>query len=229
MFSQKEIKDIVRELKLNGYSDLGVIEDLDLLSLAKQLGTPVPVLPGEPELGIVGGRSESGELSPNEYAVAYGNGNIPLHTDAAYYRVPPRLGILRLKPTSVSNRPTLLADPMHGNPSHQELSALRRSLWRIYGGGRLTPFAGRLIEKQGSDYYFRFDMNCMRPYFKKRREGRSVFDNILNRCTRYEVDWKPGQTVLWDNWKLLHGNGSVTEGKHGKRVLERVLVNVRIM
>ena len=228
MLSQPEIGDIATELKLSGYVDLGVRKDLDILSLGRQLGTPVPVLPGEPELGLVGARSEAGELSPNEYAAVYGGANIPLHTDAAYYRVPPRLGILRLKPTSVSDRPTILVNPLSSKPDHREFAALRRSLWRIYGGGSLTPFAGRIVEAKGDDYWFRFDHNCMRPYFRRGKAIEALFHNLLERCTRHEIAWQPGQIVVWDNWKLLHGNGSVKQGTQGKRILERVLINAAL-
>jgi hypothetical protein len=225
MLTKNNIRDIKSDIVSRGFSDLGVNSNLNLLECAKLFGKPVPIMPGEPELGFVGGRSESKNLSSNEYAVVYAGKNIPLHTDAAYFRIPPRIVMLKLKETSFSNRSTILVNPMHGKPSFSELLVLRRSLWRIYGGNKLIPFAGHILERCDSIYFFRYDMNCMKPYFRRNVAGKHVIKIILKRCQEHEIQWKPGQTIIFDNWKMLHGTGPVYKTNRTNRILERVLVD----
>ncbi|XPV68804.1 MAG: TauD/TfdA family dioxygenase [Halarcobacter sp.] len=216
--------NIMFEVETKGFCDLGVIKNFDLLKFAYKIGKPIPILPDEPKLGLVGARSLSSNLSSNEYATIYKE-NIPFHTDAAYYKIPPKYLILRLKKTSLSNRNTTVKK-LFTNLSQEIVDILSKSLWKVRSpNGRY--FIGKIIERRNNDFFIRYDSNSMVPYFKKNQYSREVLEGVLDKIQTFEITWEPEKIVILNNWKVLHGNSKVINDiDSSNRILERVLVEV---
>lgn len=224
MISDKALKSILQEVETEGFVDLGIIKNLDLLSFAQRIGKPTPILPNEPELGLVGGRVKEDNLSIKEYASIYKK-NIPFHTDAAFYKLPPKYLILKLKQTSQSNRTTTIKKIFTGIDKYS-FNIFNKSLWKIR-----TPqggfFIGKIMEKVNKDYFFRYDQNSMEPYFRKNIQTKYLLNSIIDNLQLYQIHWEPEQVVIVNNWKVFHGNSEIVNNIPSQyRILERVLVTI---
>ncbi len=224
MISDKALKSILHKVEIQGFIDLGIMKNFDLLSFAQRIGKPTPILPNEPELGLVGGRVKANNLSIKEYASIYKK-NIPFHTDAAYYELPPKYLILKLKQTSQSNRTTTIKKIFTAIDQYS-FNIFNKSLWKIR-----TPqggfFIGKIIEKVNDNYFFRYDQNSMKPYFKKNIQSKYLLNNIINNLPLYQIHWEPEQVVIINNWKVFHGNSEIINNIPSQhRILERVLVTI---
>jgi len=211
----------------NGFVDLGVVNNLDVLALARDLGRPVPSVAGGELVDKLGAPRLDG-YSSREFATVYGDGPIPFHTDCPYQDPPPRYAILRLRSDAWSERATLFVDFAAAILSPMARLLLEREPWYVDDGltpRRLTHVLRRDPES-GRDI-LGWDANCMTPYFRRRASAATVIDEVMNTASVRAVQWLPGQTVIFDNWRLLHALAAAPSGKrplHPHRILERVLV-----
>ncbi|WP_321502286.1 hypothetical protein [Breoghania sp.] len=219
----------VEALRLTGFVNLGVCHDLDLVALAMRLGQPVPSVDGDDLVDQLGAPRPEG-YSAREFATVYAGRQMPFHTDCAYQDPPPRYAIMRLRSDAQSDRPTLFIDIHSADLPAEQWRALRREPWYVEDGAsrrRLTRVL-RFDTRSRSDVLI-WDTNCMRPYFRRRSVAAGIMEGMINSASPKVVNWEPGQTVVFDNWRYLHTLGErqgrpVMEG--GRRILERVLVRV---
>jgi L-asparagine oxygenase len=145
----------------------------------------------------------------NTYSGNYGLGNFPLHTDMAHWHVPPRFLMLRCLQGSAAV-PTTLAD---GLPIIQQVgeTVLARALVkprRSVQGKRLLL---RLYERNLVGCHFlRWDEKYILPASPAGERGISQLRVALAAAPRRDVHLaRPGDTLVLDNWRMLHGRGSV--------------------
>jgi L-asparagine oxygenase len=158
--------------------------------------------------------------SPVSYSGNYGLGHFPLHTDFAHWCRPPRYLLLRCVVGS-SDVSTQLLD------GHTLISAvgpdrLARTLVRprrpLNGQRPLLRITDRVNDRAT---LLRWDFLFIRP---ATAFSASVYGEIvayLLHGTPTEVFLaSPGDTLIIDNWRMLHGRSSVI-GRESDRLIER--------
>jgi L-asparagine oxygenase len=145
----------------------------------------------------------------NTYSGNYGLGTFPLHTDMAHWHIPPRFLMLRCLKGSAAV-PTILVD---GLPIIEQVGAttLARALVkprRTVQGKRLLL---RLYERDRAGCHFlRWDEKYILPASRAGELGMSQLRTALGISPRRNIHltW-PGDTLIIDNWRMLHGRGSI--------------------
>lgn len=160
------------------------------------------------------------ESPPNIYSGNYGLGAFPLHTDLAHWYVPPRYLALRCI-VGVSNVYTVLLD---GRVIQREIgaSALRRTLVqprRSLNG--MLPLLRILDDPQGLGTLLRWDSLFIKPASDASAATFNRIQAILGGSSMIRLSLtSPGDTLIIDNWRILHGRSAVPRNKV-ERHLER--------
>lgn len=159
--------------------------------------------------------------TPNTYSGNYGLQKFPMHTDLAHWFIPPRYLALRCIVGS-KNVATHIVD---GNDIISAIGEdkLRRAIVkprRPHNGQ--TPIL-RLLERSSSDDdILRWDSLFIRPASDIGKSISNEFNIILDENTPCDVFLiNPGDTIIIDNWRMLHGRAVVTEDANN-RLIERI-------
>lgn len=160
------------------------------------------------------------DAAPNTYSGIFGRERFPFHTDLAHWRDPPRYLMLRCI-KGYPDIPTLVLDG-HELVQAIDPDLLNRALVkprRPRGGsfGMLT-----LREPEGDrDALLRWDEVYLKPVSK-------IGEQAIARM-KAEIEWRnaientlaePGDTMIIDNWRMLHARAAVPAGRED-RVIER--------
>jgi len=158
--------------------------------------------------------------TPNTYSGIYGLQRFPFHTDLAHWRVPPRYLLLRCV-TGYPDVPTLLID---GRTviSAVTLDILTRAIFKPRRPKDGLVSLLRLCEPINEGLRLRWDEVFLKPASK--------IGCIADQCVRAEIaECEPlsialaarGDTLLIDNWRMLHARSPVPVGRENRK-LERV-------
>jgi L-asparagine oxygenase len=180
-------------------------------------------------VGIVFGRgaaihelkSKSAEDStPNTYSGMYGSDRFPFHTDLAHWRFPPHFLMLRCI-KGFEAVATVLIDGLRAieGVDHTVFSrALVRPRRPIQGS---LPLLRLYDRQQGDRGRLRWDDVFIQPASRAGEIAVTTFKRCLARSKPIGVSLaKPGDTLIVDNWRMLHGRSSVPPPCQG-RVIER--------
>jgi L-asparagine oxygenase len=160
------------------------------------------------------------QASPASYSGNYGLGQFPLHTDFAHWARPPRYLLLRC----LVGSPDVSTQLMDGARLTASIgpNRLGRALVRPR-----RPLNGqrpllRILERvNGRPALLRWDFLFIRPATTL---SASVCDEIvqyLTQATPAEFFLaSPGDTLVIDNWRMLHGRSSVISAE-SERLIER--------
>lgn len=161
----------------------------------------------------------------NQYSGSFGFNEFPLHTDLAHWARPPRYFILRAVAGSAFVPTTMLA----GSAIIAAVgdSIFRRALaqprqWRHSSPRCLLPLAFF----QDGVFGLRWDSLFLNPVNQAAHEVASV----MSQATWKEPDTAhitltdAGDTLIVDNWRMLHGRGNVPSSE-ASRHLERVYLS----
>lgn len=159
--------------------------------------------------------------TPNTYSGNYGLKAFPLHTDLAHWRLPPRYLILRCKVGSPDVN-TLLLDgkTIVEACGHAVLSRALVKPRRPMNG--TLPLLRLYQQTKRGLGILRWDQLFIRP---ASAHGNLAF-NLVKAKIDCAIPWTislkaPGDTLVVDNWRMLHGRSSVPKGGEG-RVIERM-------
>lgn len=195
------------------------------ISVAESLGV-VASIPSMPTVYAIRPRLQH-EAPRNVYSGNFGLGPFPFHTDLAHWHMPPRYILLRcLHPAAQVCTPVL----------HQEIAltgissiAVRRALYqpRRKLDGRSSLL--RLIQTTKATSLFRWDDVFLNPANEEAIEVANRLRSIQPERTGVQIFLKKrGDTLLLDNWSVLHGRSGVP-GNSVNRLIERVyLTEVRL-
>jgi alpha-ketoglutarate-dependent taurine dioxygenase len=181
-----------------------------------QVGTPVSLGSGSSLHALTPASTD--QRGPNSYSGLYGLGAFPLHTDLAHYRLPPRYFVLRCRlPGSLVG--TTLLD------SADIVASVGASL---LSRGLVQPRRPRAGTRPLLRLYdpairlFRWDFEFIRPASDAGAEAVAAVGAALHRSEPAEIrlDY-PGDMVVIDNWRMLHGRTAVPPSGTG-RCIERV-------
>lgn len=172
---------------------------------------------------------EPNSLTPRNW-LSYGRESydLPLHTDYPDYEVPPRFVLLKCHTVGKFPIETIFYDVGKEALTHPELQTLLNEPWLTTGGIEKSRVI-RLLEVDSNNGVplLRYASNVMRPFFPTSSSGRRILTEIVNATCPIRIVLLPGDIVLWDNWRVLHGRqiASATPGAWQvgtERVLERL-------
>ncbi|MCH7500823.1 MAG: hypothetical protein IH886_12585 [Nitrospinae bacterium] len=207
-----------QELEAQGYVNLGVIDpDIDTLAVAEKIGSVVKIS-GVPAVQSLTPKYKK-ETPPNIYSGNFGLKEFPLHTDLAHWYIPPRFFILRAKVPApdVSTMILHYAKFLKDVPSKLVSRALFKPRRKLDNKLFLLRLVSQGISRW--DEIFISPENdsakCISEYIKN-KDFSTVTDKIsfMNK----------GETLLVDNWKVLHGRSKVPQGSMN-RTVERVYLS----
>lgn len=159
------------------------------------------------------------DAAPNTYSGNFGTGEFPLHTDLAHWAVPPRYVALRCV-SGLSSVGTTLLD------GFVVAKAIGRSRLRMALVQPRRPLRNglhllRLLDTERSDGSdrFRWDSIFLKPANAFAATVIAEVSAFLARArTGQAVLTEPGDTLLLDNWRLLHGRTPVSSAACSRRL-----------
>jgi len=148
----------------------------------------------------------------------YGLNAIPLHTDTAHWPTPCRYLVIACAETGPMPAPTVLLDSRCVALSDYEMTACQCAPFLIRNGRR--SFYGAI--KESGREFIRFDQGCMSPLSLQGQAAMLAFSAEHHEYALHSHDWKPGEILIIDNWRVLHGRGG--ERTSPGRILLRAMV-----
>ena len=195
---------------------------LSIVGIARRLGSIIEIEKMLPCGGIPNVQSlvpRTTDQGPkNRYSGHYGLDAFPLHTDLAHWAIPPRYVLLRCLVGSKDVETKLLAATYIIDRLGESL--LQKAVLRVRRHRRGSSGLLRALSRFRQQDLFRWDSIFLEPVndhaqkLKHTMES-SVFDGVVRVCLQDR-----GDTLLLDNWKLLHSRSAVPLGC--ARQIERV-------
>lgn len=208
------------ELRALGWTCVtGVNGRSELIDLARTIGRPIPSATGE----IVK------ELLPNPQAQArkgtlsakYATGSFPLHTDTAFWALPSRYLVLRVR-GDVRRDTTVLSFARLFEKGTSDLRTLaEHSVWLVRTPTSAMYCSMRFGSQAGRGW--RYDPHCMSPVNDFAFRVREQIDSLLASSRVECIHWKSDLAVVVCNWEVLHGRGT-SPPRETSRILERIYV-----
>lgn len=155
--------------------------------------------------------------TPNTYSGLYGLDDFPFHTDMAHWRLPPRYLMLRCV-VGFKEVPTKLIDGIEV-ARDVGLHLLARAIVRPRRPiQRKLPLL-RIYQPIGEDAILRWDEVFIQPASKAGEEGSAQFRQALHlrKCQPIALATS-GDTLVIDNWRMLHARAPVPAGCEGRRL-----------
>lgn len=164
---------------------------------------------------------ESSDLDPHTYGGVYGLNEFPLHSDYAHWGSPPRFLILRCVRGSPSVSTYLLSASEileHAGEFAERAVVVPR---KTNDERKLCPMP--VCFRDGADTGLRWDYLFLKPMNQAAiRVGESI--QAIQEIQRTKVYLSDlGDTLLIDNWRMLHGRSSVPHA--ARRRLERIYIS----
>lgn len=223
-------RDAVRVLQQSGYVHIPKwYPDSTTIYVASSLGKVVDIGALLPRSSIptvqVLQPIQKNESSTNRYSGTYGLSEFPLHTDLAHWALPPRYLMLRCR----SRAHSTVTHVLHNSVIESKLgmATLRRAIARprrAGPNGALSLLS--LMFRSGGTWGVRWDslflvpMNAAADQFAEVMKTRSWDQSRLMLLTLAE----PGDTLVLDNWRYLHGRSRVSVTGIDRR-LERIYLS----
>lgn len=161
------------------------------------------------------------ESGPNTYSGNFGLGAFPLHSDLAHWHEPPRYLVLRC----VAGAPDVFTSVVNVKCVISEIGelALSRALVIPRRPTQQSNCLLRLLTKHesGTDI-FRWDEMFIKPASKSSSEIFKCVSQFLRDANLKKIVLENhGDTLIVDNWRMLHGRSPVPNDSI-KRHIERV-------
>jgi alpha-ketoglutarate-dependent taurine dioxygenase len=212
---------IMSSLSRQGWAIVdGVTSSSEMIEVAHTLGQPIPaptgqlVKPLSPTDRVF---SRGGTLSES-----HGRGEIPFHTDTAFWPCPSRYLVFRVAGDRRRETTLLHFEQIWLKLGMHARTAVERSVWRTprYAGGIYCSM--RFWD--GKSRGWRFDPKVMIPVNVSARQAlEEVAHAIAESTGRIAIEWQETDCVVVDNWNLLHARGA-SPHQEGDRVLFRIYV-----
>lgn len=164
---------------------------------------------------------ESWNSPPNTYSGNYGRGEFPLHTDLAHWVSPPHYFALRCIVGAQGVATNLLdSKKLVAAFGVNELRRILVHPRRAFAGRR--PLL-RLLDRTNSEpLLFRWDKLFIQPATAFSGGVMSEVERSISEAVTIQVHLiSKGDTLIVDNWRMLHGRSSVNDISVN-RLIERV-------
>jgi L-asparagine oxygenase len=189
---------------------------MDMIGVAKALGQPLTPWKG----GVVQELIPRTSATPNTYSGIYGLDCFPFHTDLAHWRRRPRYLLLRCVVGYADVR-TLLVD---GRRLINAVTAdlLARAIFKPRRPRDGTLALLRLCEPTDDGHRLRWDEVFLKPASKIGDiANRRVRECLARPEPRSIALVRSGDTLLIDNWRMLHARSPIPAGREDRKI-ERV-------
>jgi L-asparagine oxygenase len=166
---------------------------------------------------------EIAEAGQNQYSGHFGLDPFPLHTDLAHWALPPRYLLLRCIVGTEDVFTNLL--PCAYVAGVIGTATLCKAVLRVRRHRHRCSGLVRAMSLLHREEIFRWDSLFLVPL---NRHARSLKHAMLDPACREAMIRvrlrQPGDTILIDNWRMLHGRSSVPDRSTSRRV-ERVYLS----
>ena len=187
-----------------------------LAEVARDLGTIVD-LPGLERFQTLAPCTVS-EASANTYSGSFGLSTFPMHTDLAQWYLPPRYLLLRC----LVGCPEVSTSLLDGNQLRDWFgdTRLRRILVRPRRVVDSHRACLRILEKpRDGKLLIRWDSLFLHPATDISAEiFLAIEERVMSTPSEKCALAQPGDTLLVDNWRMLHGRESVAERFKHRRI-----------
>lgn len=198
-------QSLKQEVTRHGYAFFReYFPETDTATIASEFGRPLTPWPGRLIQELV----PRAIATPNTYSGMYGLDCFPFHTDLAHWRQPPRYLLLRCL-NGYSDVPTLLLDGQAIFDA-ETLEILTRAIVkpRRPSGGTLDLL--RLCTPVDSGYCFRWDETFLKPASRIGEVASQRVRELLPKRDPLSIALvRSGDTLLIDNWRMLHARSLV--------------------
>jgi L-asparagine oxygenase len=209
--------DIVKQLDLKGYIFLKRYSpNLSTLAVTNNLKNSDSLIAQSNIVQLI--PKDSSQSTPNTYSGQYGYGLFPMHTDLAHWHQPPRYILLRCLTGDTKVSTKILDGKVVISAVGHEL--LGRSLVKPR---RLLNGKASLLRifNSGKPSMLRWDQSYIIPASPAGEKGVFEFSKFLKKAVPIEIVLEDEyDTLIIDNWRMLHGRSSVPLQSHRK--IERV-------
>ena len=209
--------DVTTKLAIDGFATIdGRLPEISGVSAFSGLGELVR-LPGVAEVQVLAPRHED-QAPLNTYSGNFGIQEFPLHTDLAHWFVPPRYFVLRCVIGSKQVSTNLV--------DIKDLISIvgRRNLTRVLVRARRPlkgsrPLLRLLSSRADGNELFRWDQLFLAPATDESRDIYETVADALASIEPIEVFLaNPGDTLILDNWRMIHGRSQVSTVDELRRV-----------
>jgi L-asparagine oxygenase len=199
----------------------GLQPDSPTLVVAESLGVPLTFV-NIPTVQAIRPKSKH-MVSANIYSGNYGLDAFPFHTDLAHWYLPPRFLLLRC--ICPADRVATLLHRHESVISALDPVTIRRALFRPRRKLRGQSALLRLLQPSAGSVIFRWDQLFLHPANDEAAEVATHMQSVQPAFVENRVVFdRPGDTLLIDNWAMLHGRTPVPDaGLH--RLVERVYLS----
>lgn len=156
---------------------------------------------------------------PNTYSGNFGTGEFPMHTDLAHWAIPPRYLALRC----IKGAPEVATSVFDGNVMIGDIgeNSLRRTLIQPRRPLRNGKQLLRLLDH--FDGYatraLRWDSVFLRPATADSEKTYALVAAYITSVVVQEVILlNPGDTLIVDNWRIIHRRSPVPAGAADRRI-----------
>lgn len=134
----------------------------------------------------------------------YKQAEFPLHTDGAHKLIPPRWIILEYNGDIKNSTATIIADTMSEQNNIKNEDLFHNEVYFVSGGQHsfLTTIVNHNLHKNS---IFRWNKHTMKRL--NSRTGIPFEDLKFKKILR--IEWEPNQSLIIDNWRMLHGRESI--------------------
>jgi L-asparagine oxygenase len=163
------------------------------------------------------------EVKENQYSGHYGFDLFPLHTDLAHWMLPPRYLLLRCLVGTDDVFTNLL--PSAHVFGLLGTAALEKAVLRARKRHFACSGLVRALSLYREDQVFRWDPVFLEPLNRHAEAlGRTMLDPALDEAANRVRLQNPGDTLIIDNWRMLHGRSPVPAGSKLRNV-ERIYLS----
>ncbi|ERL01334.1 hypothetical protein O999_23145 [Pseudomonas putida LF54] len=190
---------------------IGAVVDMEKIARSYRIGNVQALKP-----------RESDSSSPHSYSAVYGHNDFPLHTDYAHWGTPPRFLMLRCRTGDPSVSTYLLPSSCIAEYASHIIDRAIVAPRRKHSAQSICPLAARY--RKAGQLGFRWDSLFLRPV----NQAAEALAEVVQ--TRSKVDrvaialCDPGDTLIIDNWNMLHGRSEVPQ-RALNRHIERIYLS----
>jgi L-asparagine oxygenase len=161
------------------------------------------------------------EAKPNTYSGIYGLEAFPLHSDMAHWRDPPRIIMLRCIKGRESVATVLLDGSKIVECAGKENLARALVKPRRPLNGAIPLLTLLRPGRAGRASLLRWDEKYIVPASPAGEYGMNLIRSAITRIAKRSIYLRnPGDTLFFDNWRMLHGRSAVGAGQVD-RIIER--------
>lgn len=218
-----ELSPAFSNLRLRGWATLRVDAccEGDMVAALKGVGSML----GAPAQGRAKSVEEilrplmRSDAHPRSLSALYGTERLPFHTELGHRRQPCRYLLLGCIDPGQPVSATLLVDWKEIGLDERDFALLDSAPILVRTGRR--SFYSTILPR-GREF-LRFDPGCMEAVDRRGVDALRLVADRLAEAHAHRQDWRTGDMLLVDNWRILHGREPSSAGN--SRRLARVLID----